>query len=546
MQSAKTGRPTVVSILPPIAPHLRESAVLRMLQEEEPESIRVAPQWPPPGHTISRPQGFMGKICTGKGPGGRPVEWPPRPEHGESQDQPDQVASSTNIDQVPPPVPPRPANYPQANSMEQVQQQQQQMMSQQHHQQQHQQQQQQQVTSSSSQVRTVKQTYQVKQHYEQRSSGLQQQTGAVRYQQPQQQSMQFQQSQQTSSTYSSQHPPVFGKQMAASPGKAVPPFTPRGPAPPQHNFPQHNDIQNAVPPQYASQPQYAPQNIAQPQYAPQNVPQPQYAPQNVPQPQYAPQNVPQPQYAPQNVPQPQYAPQNVPQPQYSQQNFPQPQYSPQNDAKPQQTNVQTQPQQSLQNAAQPQRGPQAQPQKAPKSQPQKAPQSLLQPVPVAVILGETNAPPPKLDAELPPGYSTAYSAVVGEWPPKINNAPNLTTTYPSGFKYREKAPLDNVPAKVVMSQPAFKISQPIRRRGDDKWPPKTGIEPVQNEVREFIKPKKMAKNYGEFFAQNALPHNYAAYRPPPGTQHRAVEDNEEDEEVEEEEEEETAGGVSNM
>lgn len=173
-------------------------------------------------------------------------------------------------------------------------------------------------------------------------------------------------------------------------------------------------------------------------------------------------------------------------------------------------------------------------------------------------------PPPGHTISRPQGFMGKICTGKGpggrpvEWPPRpehgesqdqpdqINNAPNLTTTYPSGFKYREKAPLDNVPAKVVMSQPAFKISQPIRRRGDDKWPPKTGIEPVQNEVREFIKPKKMAKNYGEFFAQNALPHNYAAYRPPPGTQHRAVEDNEEDEEVEEEEEEETAGGVSNM
>ncbi|KAK8742220.1 hypothetical protein OTU49_002185, partial [Cherax quadricarinatus] len=110
------GRSTVVSFLPPVAPpHLRDSAVLKMIQEEEPETVRtraLSPQWPPPGHAISRPQGFMGKICTGKGPGGRPVEWPPRPEQ-EDQDSADQVASSTTQDQVPPPVPPRPANYPQ-------------------------------------------------------------------------------------------------------------------------------------------------------------------------------------------------------------------------------------------------------------------------------------------------------------------------------------------------------------------------------------------------------------------------------------------------
>ncbi|XP_042227279.1 uncharacterized protein LOC121869768 isoform X3 [Homarus americanus] len=205
-----------------------------MLQEEEPESMKaVPPQWPPPGHAISRPQGFMGKVSMGKGPGGRPVEWPPRPEPNADQDQPDQVASSAYNDQVPPPVPPRPANYPQ-----------------------------------------------------------------------------------------------------------------------------------------------------------------------------------------------------------------------------------------------------------------------------------------------------------------INNAPNMTTTYPSGFKFKENAPVDHsVPVKVVMSQPAFKISQPIRRRGDDKWPPKGFGEPVQEEVREFIKPKKMQRDYGGFFSQNALPNNYAGYRPPPGTQHFGTDENDE---------EEVEAGVSNM
>ncbi|KAK8742219.1 hypothetical protein OTU49_002185, partial [Cherax quadricarinatus] len=94
------GRSTVVSFLPPVAPpHLRDSAVLKMIQEEEPETVRtraLSPQWPPPGHAISRPQGFMGKICTGKGPGGRPVEWPPRPEQ-EDQDSADQIKNAPNL-----------------------------------------------------------------------------------------------------------------------------------------------------------------------------------------------------------------------------------------------------------------------------------------------------------------------------------------------------------------------------------------------------------------------------------------------------------------
>ena len=32
------------------------------------------PQWPPPGADITRPQGFMGKISMGKGPGGEYCE----------------------------------------------------------------------------------------------------------------------------------------------------------------------------------------------------------------------------------------------------------------------------------------------------------------------------------------------------------------------------------------------------------------------------------------------------------------------------------------
>ncbi|KAG0728522.1 hypothetical protein GWK47_032313 [Chionoecetes opilio] len=53
---------------PLLAPHLRGSHVLKMQNEEEPETMEE-PQWPPPGPAITRPQGFMGKISMGKGPG---------------------------------------------------------------------------------------------------------------------------------------------------------------------------------------------------------------------------------------------------------------------------------------------------------------------------------------------------------------------------------------------------------------------------------------------------------------------------------------------
>ncbi|XP_042227265.1 calcium-binding protein P-like isoform X1 [Homarus americanus] len=336
-------------------------------------------------------------------------------------------------------------------------------------------------------MRTVKQSYQVQQHYQQQFSGSQQQ-----YQQPQHQFVQHQMSQQTSS--SSQHPPVFSREYP------VPVQTNSQPAnfgPPGSPF-----SQPSVPQQRAAQPQYAPQSAAQPQYAPQSAAQPQYAPQSATQPQYAPQSAAQPQYAPQQAAQPQHAQQNASAPpQYAPQNAAQPQYAPQNVA---------QPRSSPMKAASPQTGRQ-----------------------------NATPPPTKVDAsENVPGYSSAYTAVQGEWPPKINNAPNMTTTYPSGFKFKENAPVDHsVPVKVVMSQPAFKISQPIRRRGDDKWPPKGFGEPVQEEVREFIKPKKMQRDYGGFFSQNALPNNYAGYRPPPGTQHFGTDENDE---------EEVEAGVSNM
>lgn len=145
-------------------------------------------------------------------------------------------------------------------------------------------------------------------------------------------------------------------------------------------------------------------------------------------------------------------------------------------------------------------------------------------------------PPDHGQSKHPMGFMTKVTRGPGgrpvEWPPRCefsrsqeqldqqeNEAPNLTTTYPSGFKLKDQAGFQTGPAKVVTSQPAFKITQPIRRSGDDKWPPKGSAEPTQEEVREFVKPKKSNRNYEEFFAQNALPHNYAGYRPPPGTQH---------------------------
>lgn len=157
-------------------------------------------------------------------------------------------------------------------------------------------------------------------------------------------------------------------------------------------------------------------------------------------------------------------------------------------------------------------------------------------------------PPPGPAITRPQGFMGKISMGKGpggrpvEWPPRPNtdeqgqNEKNLTTTYPSGFKFKDSA--GNTNAMVVTSQPAFKISKPVRQRGDDKWPPKGAFDEPKMDVRELIRPKKEAKDYSKFFAQNALPHNYAGYHIPPGTQHFKVDEQQQDVEEEEEEEEE--------
>lgn len=64
-------------------------------------------------------------------------------------------------------------------------------------------------------------------------------------------------------------------------------------------------------------------------------------------------------------------------------------------------------------------------------------------------------------------------------------------------------------------------------RGDQKWPPpeyKAQIQ-AENEARISLaqgaqfRPLKVKKDYGKFFAKNALPNTYPGYKAPPGTQH---------------------------
>ncbi|XP_068201983.1 nuclear transcription factor Y subunit beta-like [Palaemon carinicauda] len=351
-------------------------------------------------------------------------------------------------------------------------------MQQQHHQQQMvmqqqqqlQQQQQRQQVSSSVQMKTVKQVQEY-QTYEQQFSGGSH--GSYQYQLPQQpQSLQYQTSHQSVSSSSQQLPHGMEHQVPIQ-------MAPAGMTQQHHQGPRHG-----VPTPFAGM-TFPQQSTSPHQYASQNVAPPQ-------------------QFSNQNATPPQQF--------LNQTANPSQQFSNQNASPPQQT---------FQNAGPPPANHYAASQNSIPAQPasrnatptlQSASQKVTEP---AYTIGTT--------LDNPDGYTTAYNTIRGEWPPKDqNDAPNLTTTYPSAFKLKDQATFQAGPAKVVTSQPAFKITQPIRRRGDDKWPPRGVGEPTQEEVREFIKPKKNNRNYDEFFAQNALPNNYAGYRPPPGTQHRGL------------------------
>ncbi|XP_018023873.1 proline-rich receptor-like protein kinase PERK8 isoform X2 [Hyalella azteca] len=129
--------------------------------------------------------------------------------------------------------------------------------------------------------------------------------------------------------------------------------------------------------------------------------------------------------------------------------------------------------------------------------------------------GVPPVPPPPTMASQSSSMTTSSSQ-----PLQPGEEPNQTTVYPSNFKLRNEMPIHQEGARVVTSQPAFKMTKPMKMRGDSKWPPASAAqdEPEQ-QVREFIKPKKQCKDYSSFFAQHQLPPSYTGYRAPPGTQH---------------------------
>nr|CAD7418543.1 unnamed protein product [Timema poppensis] len=113
-------------------------------------------------------------------------------------------------------------------------------------------------------------------------------------------------------------------------------------------------------------------------------------------------------------------------------------------------------------------------------------------------------------------------------PSKVASPPLLAyQPPPATITLRAEPPIHQEQAPVFLSQPAATKGPGSNMRGDEKWPPATvkAQSAAENEARKALakgpafRPRKVKKDYSNFFAQNALNPNYPGYRAPPGTQH---------------------------
>ncbi|CAH0407409.1 unnamed protein product [Chilo suppressalis] len=121
-----------------------------------------------------------------------------------------------------------------------------------------------------------------------------------------------------------------------------------------------------------------------------------------------------------------------------------------------------------------------------------------------------------------PQYSPSFSEPAYQAPQKQYEPPPTTITL------RPQQPVHQQPPPVFSSQPATaSFKGGVNMRGDLKWPPQSVKEAVaaENEARIQLakgpacRPRKVKKDYTQFFAKNALNQNYPGYRVPPGTQY---------------------------
>ncbi|XP_068149668.1 bromodomain-containing protein DDB_G0280777 isoform X1 [Drosophila tropicalis] len=99
---------------------------------------------------------------------------------------------------------------------------------------------------------------------------------------------------------------------------------------------------------------------------------------------------------------------------------------------------------------------------------------------------------------------------------------------PGIITLRKEAPVSQQPAPVYTSQPAAVSYQGgSKLRGDLKWPPPEYKEAAarENEERRQLalgpvcRPRRVNRDYTNFFAQHQLNNAYPSYKVPPGTQH---------------------------
>jgi hypothetical protein len=147
---------------------------------------------------------------------------------------------------------------------------------------------------------------------------------------------------------------------------------------------------------------------------------------------------------------------------------------------------------------------------------------------------QTNSPlPPPF--ELTTTSQQSPGTLFGQQQPTVYQAQPVQTFRPvvapvpyQGTPLRKEAPIHQKPAPVFPSQPAAaKLQGGVNMRGDQKWPPaeyKAQSEQENEERRKIaqgpaFRPKRVNKDYSQFFAKNALNSTYPGYRAPPGTQH---------------------------
>lgn len=137
--------------------------------------------------------------------------------------------------------------------------------------------------------------------------------------------------------------------------------------------------------------------------------------------------------------------------------------------------------------------------------------------------------PPLVDAEAQDDNNTlSPSSSPYNYPSKPNTPPANFSPPPSTITLRPEPPISQLPPPVFVSQPATATMQGGKHlRGDLKWPPENYKKQAEaeNEARIALakgptfRPRKVKKDYSQFFAQHALTNNYPGYRIPPGTQH---------------------------